>query len=467
MTTALNCRLSATNPALTQLKNISSLQPFIQAHYLNGSHGDISLTLSGLSLVPGEPVTGTITALQLHNFMLAVNRNVANAPVRNICVLFADSYDPLPSAFGMMFDRGFVTDDDPNGASLYLAQPRQACAVFLNTIQSARSADQFVPEAMFTTVHEMGHIFNLQHDETCLNFMRVSESQGAYDQSAYRFTPDQQSRLETCSSDSTVMPGGSPFGIDNASNLDAANRLAQAPPIALEIAIARREFWRFEPTQLEIEIAPAEGTTEVSVPALIDPGHEQFRVMIENNLDERSLYRSPTHTCGPVKMVTVTCSKPYRRDLPIFGESGGYTFRRAGRHRIWVEFNLGETLVKSNVVEVNVKREISLGRVETESREVLSSPAIASLLFHREDSADQIATRKLARYIEQTPGAPGAVEINYALGHAIRKHMKRNNGGSLAAPYRPEEFFERAVEFDDLGPHRTRRAEAILGEIAS
>ena len=265
----------------------------------------------------------------------------------------------------------------------------------------------------------------------------------------------------------TVMPGSSIFGSLSACNFNAnAVRATANNRLQLKIDVARKIFWRFEPTQLELELSVAKGEgNAISVPEVLDPGNNRFRIMIENDLGERYLYRATHRTCGHVGTVLISTGKPYRRDLPLFGQSGGYTFRRAGRHLIWAELDLDDGRLRSNDIEVYVKSEVRLNAIEREARAVLGSPRIASLLFHREDLDDQIGIRKLARYIEKIPDTPASAEINYCLGRAIIKRSSRNKENADLTKRHAQRFIEQALSHDDLGIHQRIRAQSLLDEM--
>nr|WP_294501975.1 hypothetical protein [uncultured Rhodopila sp.] len=466
MATNLTCRLGVVSQGLDdRLKQLSGLPGFIHDKLLFFSHGDINLDVRSPVVVPDSGEAGApVSALQLHNQLLAINQNPLNGPLHSICLLLADSYAGLPGAFGIMFDRGFVTQDDPNSAEMYLARPRQGCAVFLGQIAVARTAAQFSEEVSFTAVHELGHVFNLQHDETCLNFMQISDPHQAYGPPAYLFTPHQQDRLDVCSSDPNVMPGSSIFDSDGAYNLDTGPPRPVSDALKLELSIARTSFWRFEPVQIEIGLSLGGSAGQpISVPALLDPSQDRFRLMIENDRGERALYRSPYRVCGGSGTLTIAQDSPYRRDFPIFGQAGGYTFRRAGRHVVRAELDLGDVRLISNDVVVDVRPEVGLGALDRELRSTLSEPGIGRLLFHREDHGEHIALRRLARYVERVPDVPCAGELNYALARAALKLS-----GSRAAPEmndRAMRWLDRALSCSDIGPHPRAKATRLLHDL--
>lgn len=466
MTTSLSCRFALACPDLAASLPAADLSTFVREHFLNGSHGDISLTCVDPVSVPDPVAAGTaVSALQLHRWLLQINQNPDDQTIQNICVIFAPSYAGLSGAFGLMFDRGFTTIDDGNSDPIYLSQPRQGCAVFLDTIRSQRSAEEFSSEVLFTTVHELGHVFNLQHDESSLNFMHTSGN-AAFDASAYIFTPDEQSRLEVCSTDSNVMPGGSKFASDGAYNQDARKRPRRSQSLRLRIDIEPKRFFRFEPVQLGLELSLPDGLRETrTVAEALDPSRARFRIMTENDLGERRLYRPVHFTCGPVGPIDIGPGKPYRRDLPLFAQSGGYTFGRAGRHRVWVEWMHDGGLVVSNTVEVYVEREVGLSAGEREHCALLREPEIASLLFHREDiSRGGVATRRLARYLERNPDRSVGGELYYSLARSILRHRAKDAASLLKLREQAHTLLERALSCAKPGTHRHARTEQWLAE---
>jgi hypothetical protein len=264
------------------------------------------------------------------------------------------------------------------------------------------------------------------------------------------------------------MPGASPFGSGNASNLPALlAKSAASKHLVLRIDVSRKRFWRFEPVHLELQLAlPPNSTVPVIVPAVLDPGNHNFRIMIERDNGERHLYRSPTWTCGPPGSIEITATKPYRRDLPLFGQAGGYTFQRPGRHRIWIELIVDGMRLRSNVLSIEIKSEIGLDAAEKETRRILSDPPVAELLFHREDTRDQSALRKLARYILRVPDLPAAAEINYSLARAVLKRRQFSAPSEQIPQLRARAFFEQALQSPNLGAHQTLRAESFLAALS-
>jgi hypothetical protein len=47
----------------------------------------------------------------------------------------------------------------------------------------------------------------------------------------------------------------------------------------------------------------------------------------------------------PTALDRVAPGKPFERDISIWGESGGYTFRHAGDHRLFCTLRIGGTVL--------------------------------------------------------------------------------------------------------------------------
>ena len=450
------------------LPNVDVLQSYMQAitsHFLVGSHGDIVLKCTGPDLISNPLAPGQqCFAVDLHNQLLLINQNPPGLPVQRICVIYADNYLGLSNVFGIMFDRGFTTQDDQNSAPIFLADPRQGCAVFLGSIASHRQGTECSTEGLFTTIHEVGHIFNLQHDETVPNFLHSSATNQCFPQSYYQFTPTEQNQLAVCSSNSSVMPGGSLFGSGNATNMPARGSRRGKGMVDVHIAVSRNVFWQFEPIQLEIEIGPTAGSLEAQIPQCIDPSMDGFDIMIENEAGERSLYRSPIRSCGLPGSLRITRDAPYRRDLPLFGQSGGYTFRHTGRHRVWAELAWVQGKARSNILEVEVRRETNLSAHDEKYRRIIKDESVGALLFHRRDLPSRHGILRLKRFLDQEATVHGRGELRYALARAIEaRHSARKLRGSERKIL--ETLLINALKDGEASRFQVSRREALLAAL--
>jgi hypothetical protein len=139
-----------------------------------------------------------------------LNNQPGVVPVGNVGVLLAPSYGPRESVFGMMFDTQRPIPGDPvNNASN--AMPREACAIFLDSIYTQRGPDEYARQLAFTLCHEIGHLFNMQHVDPTIERCFLNSSTEPPPAEAFQFTIDQSNRLVNCTNVENA-PGGSDFG---------------------------------------------------------------------------------------------------------------------------------------------------------------------------------------------------------------------------------------------------------------
>jgi hypothetical protein len=435
------------------------------------SGGDIRLTVDSSAAGQLQQTSpGPSAAYYLHRATQRLTRNRPSArPVRNIAILFASSYSyhGASNVFGLMFDRGFTTADDPNEEPTRI--PREGCAVFLDTIRRHRQGHaDYERESLYTTIHELGHVFNLVHLQGVKNYMASSDLAAPHAVDYHRFTSGQSADLARCSTSRDIWPGGSPYrevGPWSHQNVPAVQKRAGKFGLALSLHMGRHEFWAFEPVELDITVEVAGGVNRsFTLEDQIDPGYDRFRIWIEDPGGERRLYRCPRLYCAAGGTRRISPTAPFRRDVSIFGEAGGYTFRRPGVHRIWADFTpgRGRSLV-SNRLEVNVLPGLESQRFGT-LREVLGSPARAKLLYHRQLAAPRGDVRLLEELCEAERDWAGIGGVEYGLGRAMVNIGARRKTGRAAWRARGIEWLRRARDRDELGEHQRGVAEALVTE---
>lgn len=435
--------------------------------FTKGSNGDIQLTTDSASLRrPIQPRSTEFSALDLHRATLKLTRN-PRPPTRSerIAVLFASLYAPSHSVFGMMFDRGFATWDDPNDLPALTGSPREGCAIFVEAIAKVRQGLNFEREALFTTIHEMGHLFNLEHVQLA-SYMATSKPDAPYPTSAFRFIPQHQDILKRCSTSAFVWPGGEPFAGDKdwSDGGQFPTRASAEFGLELVIDMARREFWRFEPVELEVELRVAAGVNRsFEIPDKVDPGYEEFVIWLESPRGERRRYRSPRHYCAIPATRVIAPQTPFRRDISIFGESGGYTFRSSGVWRIWAEFGSGEGQpLRSNILEVNVKP-AGKKRADEIASARLSDVRSAALLYHRMIRRGTSTTKLVIDQLEDSRQQVPSGGLEYAVGRAFMEAAKDKNDGSVKAA---REHLKRARDRLELGHVQRDHTDRLLRDTA-
>jgi hypothetical protein len=452
-----------------QLANQQVEAYFATASALGGKPA-IEIQFEAANAIPdigAEPVT----AFDLHSALLSLAGNpLPGQAVDRIGVLFAHSYAPRTTLFGLMFDRGFTTEDDPNAASIFTGVPRQGCAVFLKAIAAVRAADvDFQTEVAFTTAHELGHVFNLGHIEVPRCFMSQSQMAVA-PPSTFDFIPSHEERLRLGITSANVWPGGSNYmnlGLLPPEPEEVFNEPRRFG-LELDVDMDQREFHAWEPVEIDIRISVVPGLDRsFEIPDVLDPGYDAFDLWIDRPNGERVKYRACNFYCSNPRRIRLGLREPFERDVSLFGQSGGYTFCDAGIHRVCAELRLpGHGLLRSNVVEVHVLPQPFRGRRKILGR-LLSRSAAARILFYRDGELAKGGTELLGEVCSRFAGEPSAAASHYALGRLFLRHTqraRRDEVESLSSAAR--DHLERAAGSDQLSRHRRELAGQFIGEIS-
>ncbi|MES2705004.1 MAG: hypothetical protein V4726_00215 [Verrucomicrobiota bacterium] len=436
--------------------------------FLHASNMDISLTGDASALsTPFSPEYISVDERILQEALVQLTGNPSGGPVSHLGLLFSNVYAPRKGLFGFMFDGDFdVWQQGGQGGS-----PREGCAVFLDAIGKIRSPGEYLDQVAFTSVHELGHLFNLHHWEPDLCFLNTSNLDASPDLPAYQFLPFQKDWLSQCSSDGAVQPGGSAFenfGIDSAADGGARPGVrGGGKRWHFEISMPVPDFWAFSPVELLISLRLNESAARSApVPDELHPGYGSFTLWIEEPSGERRRYRPTTRFCGSPPPLVLQPGETITKDLSIFGQAGGYTFRHIGKHRLWATFDvsLGRRL-RSNTLEVRVlpfQADTKAAFSEITGQKTLMKQA-ARAFFYRSARVRPLEMASLKKLAVPHPSGPDAAAAHYALGCSasarVRSRQMRN-------PQPWEELAKRhlstAVECESLDPHRRSKAEKRL-----
>ena len=348
---------------------------------------DIQLTVvdEGTVTVPGMQTEGALPSETLHAALRRMTGIQTNARhIKHIGLLVADRFDPAKNSFGLMFDTAF----EPRSSDASHRKAREGCAVFLGGIEDGRTTPaSFLDEVVFTAVHELAHVFNIQHGPRP-SYMFPLAAFGQVALSDAAFSSTESWLLSQCSTDDHIYPGNSAFK-DLGSLLSLtypgapANAPAEAPDLELRIGLQHKRFWNFEPVELDVELSTT-SLRPLSVPDALDCGYSMFRVWIEEPDGERRFMRSPRHYCSPRGELEISVGKPFRRDISFFGESGGYTFRKAGVHRVHATFAIDDRrTIGSNVIELEILPQAPGDPAYLEARSTLVQSQVARMLYYR------------------------------------------------------------------------------------
>ena len=491
----LDLRITELGPVLFPAR-VDEFAGLVRSYFESASGGEISLTVSRKKVLEAEVESSGVGAFELHEALHEITGNKANQGagaestdqlIKNIGLIFAGSYAPFPpnalqpeGILGVLFDRGFKPDgslfNDNSNQEFFAEVPREGCAVFLDEIERVRGGKVDDPElsaeVFYTMLHELGHVFNLGHIDAPDQLMGET-SPGAkahpikdFGKGIYDFTEEQRAHLKLCSKRIEVHPGGTDYGIlgglavpPGSSFLKAQSRADE--PLKLHIDLQPREFYAVEPVELDLRLSCSRSHQYSVVPDALDPGYENFVIWVEDSLGERRRYRSPKHFCTPGKSRRIVPGEPFRRDISIFGESGGYVFQRAGVHRIWVEFAINrQRKLRSNVIECEVLPYLRASEAERRRLDLLRRAG--KELYYRKGRPDARGVTALSEVTASFKDSWTSSAAVYAMGRLYLDYAYRaSKNWHSRLLKKAGEMLLRAADCDDLSGQRRRTADRL------
>lgn len=443
-----------------------------------GSGGDVLLSPRVVNAAAaGIAAPANLQSDHLHRSLEAITGRQRGKPkVTHIGLLLAGEFQPRPDFFGLMFDEEFI----PGTSNPWVSTPREGCAIFLSTIAARRTGTNFIDEVVYTAIHELGHLLNLQHSNEP-SYMATSAGRPApFPPSGRGFDSLQQRMLSQCSTSRFVWPGGSAFGnlgpfasatnpFASATNpLDAAANADE--PLSLRVGMQQDTFWPFEPVELDIVLSLREGgQASARVPDMMDPGYQRFKIWIEEPNGERRLYLSPRHYCDHLERIAVTVNAPIRRDISVFGQSGGFCFQRAGLHKVFATFELApRRVLRSNLLEVMV-REPGTSDYYAAASATMTDRDLGQLLYYRTlDRARQRKLHRLADLCEAFPRQAALANVQYAMGRACARladQRSKADQPNQDLARQAAAYLQAAAGKKALGEHRRTHAERVLEKL--
>lgn len=394
---------------------------------IEGSLYDINLTFDTSRLEKGSIGKDYYGLYELNNALDNLLKIDGMISPNAIGLIFAHCLLNETGVYGVMFDGGFR-----GGGDIYKKVQRQGCAVFIDAINKdfpnnvANAKDQMV----FTAIHELGHVFNLWHIDNPTSFMTESKQGKLYGSNAYHFHRDHIKFLARCSSDEHVKPGGSNWGDRGpgyTGKTEGYKDSGRRPTgIEMLIDIEPREFFRFEPIQMDLLIRSKPGTSRgKTIPRQVDPGYESFVIWITDPNGERRRYKPTAMYSKNFQTINIKPDTPYSRDITLFGQRGGYTFHETGVHRIQAELRLSDyEVLRSSEIEVNVLPEVIGDRACEDLRTALTVPPIAKMMFYKAGDIESTATKHAKEIVARYHRTSAAAGFHYAFGRAALRRSE-------------------------------------------
>lgn len=444
-------RTASGSPALTLVLDPSRRHTLTSGPGAGVDAFDLQLALAALTNNPSVPAGGGVT---------------------NIGLVLADTYAHHPSAYGFMFDLGFANAVDDSDPTTFREVPREGCAIFLQRIRDVRpDDDDFRNQVATTATHELGHVFNLWHldEPTSFMFSRTDDRivhVNSFDKEHAAFLREAIDPRHAA----FVLPGGSRFGDRGpiGPSGDGLPTDAPDPGLRMEIRLSHDDFWSFEPVELEVRLRVTGPGMVRRIPDEIDPGYERFEIWITRPNGERVRYRPSVRYCPSPRRLTLRHRRPFRRDIAVFGQADGYTFRSAGPHTIQCLLRLPSRPILSNAVRFDVRPAAPGSATYRAAREVLTTPAAAKLLFYRSRAPGPGTLDRLAEFARRHRSTPTSATIHYALGQALAKRGRAARSPALARAWTElaHAHLRRVIDHPRAGEHQRDKAHRLLNRMS-
>jgi hypothetical protein len=137
---------------------------------------------------------------------------------------------------------------------------------------------------------------------------------------------------------------------------------------------------------------------------------------------ERRRYRPTEQYCPSHRRLALEPGGPFQRDLTLFGSAQGYTFRKAGVHRIEAVFTPRRgAAVRSNAVEMLIKPPKPDSGKYCDLERTFTQQGVARLLYYRQAQPESREVAELAALCERCGRTTAAAGGYYALGRAFAR----------------------------------------------
>jgi hypothetical protein len=169
----------------------------------------------------------------------------------------------------------------------------------------------------------------------------------------------------------------------------------------------------------------------------------------------------------PNRLRHINYGKPFKRDISIFRQSGGYTFPIAGRYEIQLVLRLSpkKSLI-SNIIACEVLRAKPNSKIYVAMQKAFLSEEAVKFLRYKSRIPSRADFLRLKGFADQHKSTPSASAVHYSLGRAMMRLADVETGITRSSRIRKQGlvYLEKAANHHDLGKHRRDRIEQMLTE---
>ena len=411
---------------------------------------------------------------ELNNILKSVINN-AGGLATEIGLIFASTWKPDPGVLGVMFD---TSTDPDSGLSNINNIPREGCAVFVKAIRTFCDDNGFTDFDRYlrrTSIHELGHCFNLGHDSGNGSFMSTT-SANLGSTAFSQFIADDRAFLLSAH-DLEVIPGGVDLGTRFGSQFDnpGTRKIQSRKRLELVASVPRRELLPGEPVILDIELRNARKIrTTYAVPNELDNGFDRMRVFVKRPDSQCVRIDNKFHFCGSGSIYKVGPGKPLQNNVNLFSKNGQPIFNQPGHYSIYCEFCLDRTdgrqeVIASDPVELNVMSWDRCARLglDTTAR-FLRQPAVSQFVQLRGEVTWPGVGRAVQTFLDDhysAKTAPYLTITQYVLARAERARVRQGIKSNRKRRDRMIRQFELASQSKHLSINSRATAQRLLQEL--
>lgn len=317
--------------------------------------------------------------------------------------------------------------------------PREAAAVFLDPFKihfATQKNNKYIMDALYnTSLHEIGHLFNLEHDNKVGSYM----TEGFYKARSFVSWHCDQLRMAGQGNRNYIrhLPGMSDFGYgsngDDFAAHDTAKIIHTSRSLALSIKLHEHEIIPGQPLVLEVTLTN-NSKRPIHIKPRLDFGYTDMQLWYETPEGEWRLYRPILTYCDDdASLVTIPPGKSMTHNPRIHLCNRGQTFLMAGEYCLQVRFKarMGQRVVGLESNEAFFVMRLPRNDQQRHCSHVLMHSEVAFFVAHKGGAVPRRAWKALKELAHRRANNDCVKHARYALAK-FHHHQHRNK---LAADY--------------------------------